>query len=138
MAKHASGDSCPSCQEKIKTAHPYVQEWWGKVKKAHPEAHISWAFRDEKSQNAAYREGKSKLEWPDSPHNHEENGQPCSLALDLFQLSTQGNAIWNYAWFKALGEKFCGQGSGMRWGIKSLGDYDHYQMRLPERVQANS
>lgn len=40
-------------------------------------------WRGEEAQEDAFKRGASKLHWPDSKHNHTENGQPLSLAVDL-------------------------------------------------------
>lgn len=127
--KHEPGDKCPSCEEKLTQADPRLAAWFETVKARFKDAHISWSFRDEKSQDEAFAAGKSALKWPDSAHNHMEGSQPMAQALDLFQLSTQGNAIYNPGWFRAINE--FSQGAGLVWGgqFRSLGDFDHWQLK---------
>jgi len=43
---------------------------------------IIFGWRSEDAQNELYPK-YSKLKWPESRHNHTENGEPCSLAIDV-------------------------------------------------------
>lgn len=76
--------------------------------------------------------GKSRELFPNSKHNFTIDGQPHSLALDIFQLIS-GKAIFNptfcadlYAWSLA-------QGYQLTWGgtFKGLHDLDHFQLQKP-------
>jgi len=105
MAKHANGlAQCPSCVEKIKTSHPIMQEWFlYTVKPRFPDCHVSWAWRNKIDQNQFHAEGKSMRPWPLSDHNKmDDQGNPCSLALDFFQLCTNGMAAWPYKYFRDI------------------------------------
>lgn len=93
MSHHNNqGDICPLCADKIAQAHPKLQEIWVIIKKEFPEAHISWAFRNEKDQNEFYVEHKTRCKWPLSKHNTMKDGLPYARAVDLFQLDCDGQA----------------------------------------------
>lgn len=131
MSVHHANDvpACPLCEQKLKQAHPQIAAWFRDVvKPAFPEAHVSWSFRDQKSQNEACAEGKSKLPWPKSAHNAcDASGVPCAKALDLFQLASNGMALWHWNFFKQISVLLT---SDMKWGgiWKELGDFDHFSL----------
>jgi len=130
--KHTNdGATCPSCEEKLKDAHPEIAEWFRtKVKARHQDCHVSWSFRDKANQNQCVAEGKSKLAFPMSAHNKsDDQGNPCALALDLFELCSNGMARWAWAYFRAIAEEAKADGISIKWGgdWKSLGDADHFQ-----------
>jgi hypothetical protein len=117
--KHVNGPvECPACAEKLKTAHPNLRLWFlTVVRPKHPDAHISDAWRGEKEQNEYVAEGRSEKPWPLSKHNKmDDQGTPCSLALDLFQLASNGMGVWSWIWFKRVADECLGE--NMRW----LGD----------------
>ena len=107
--------------------------WFAKIKEAFPSVHISCAYRDAASQNAAFKEGKSKLTYPNSPHNQiNTQGQPASRALDLFNLSIEGLATFPPAFYAAIAN-YCereSNGAKIKWGgtFKILGDSNHFQL----------
>lgn len=136
--KHVYGPECPECQFKLAQAHPELREWFNtRVKPGRPDAHISWAYRDKKSQDAAVLDGKSADTFPKSKHNAmDENGQPCSDALDLFQQDEQGRGVWSYFWCKEIAEQSEKAGDPIVWGgnfrnaaAKRRGDYDHFERK---------
>lgn len=132
MSIHTNDSTCPSCEEKLTTAHPYLKSWFhDHVKGLYNNAHICWAFRDQASQDQAVKEGKSKLKWPHSPHNHMESGKPCSLALDLFQI-VDGVAKFSYPFYAALNKHNESLKIPIRWGatFKKLVDSDHFEVML--------
>lgn len=92
--------------------------------------HVSWAFRDQKFQDAALASGASHLKWPTSKHNHQENGAPCSLALDVFQINEDGMAVFDPIFCARLNAASVVAGYKLRWGgeFKSLGDAGHFEL----------
>jgi hypothetical protein len=130
IPSHTHDAICPLCQLKLKQAHPYLQKWFLKIKSRHFDAHISWSYRDQADQEKAFSEGKTHAHYPNSPHNHlDQDGNPLSLALDLFQLSEQGKALWEQAFFRMIWDECVKDGDDMIWGgnFRSLGDLDHFQ-----------
>lgn len=133
MAKtHIDGPICPGCETKLKDAHPIISEWFREhVKPKHLDCHISCSFRGEKDQNEAKALGKSQLAWPLSAHNKsDDQGNPCAIALDLFELASNGMAVWRYKYFREIAQECEGLDISIRWGgtFKSLGDYCHFEL----------
>lgn len=131
MMHHEAGPSCPLCETKLMTAHPYLASWFRRVKSKYINVHISWAWRGEADQNAFKSGGKSELGWPHSPHNHTTPlGKPYSLALDLFQEDEDGAARWSPAFFFKLNSENEADKEPLKWGgkWKSIGDSCHFQV----------
>lgn len=128
---------CPKCEDTLKTAHPDLIHWfWTFVKPRHLDCHVSEAWRNEYDQRLDYASGKSKEAWPMSKHNKmDEEGNPCSLALDLFQLASNdlGCFPWNY--FKAIADETKDVLSGyhINWGgdFPKLHDGPHFELIQP-------
>lgn len=66
-----------SSLEKLETCHYDIQKIMDEVIK-HFDFSVICGFRDEEHQDLAFREGNSKVKWPNSMHN----GLP-SLAIDI-------------------------------------------------------
>lgn len=133
--KHTNDTStCDLCEEKLKQAHPEMAEWYRtQVKPKYPDAHISWTYRDQVSQNQAHAEGKSKLSYPLSAHNKsDDQGNPCALAIDLFQLCSNGMASWDWKYFKQIADDMKAYNTNMIWGgdFKTIGDADHMELKV--------
>lgn len=130
MIKHINNGDCPKCAEKLKQADPTLVIWFLALQQRHNDCHISWSFRDEKSQNDCVARHLSQKCWPFSKHNAvDENGTPCSKALDLFQL-VDGVAKFETAWYEMLNEEIITQQLPITWGgtFKTLRDLDHFQI----------
>lgn len=139
--KHTNAtETCPSCEEKLKTAHPELQEWFNTVvKPKHRDAHISWAWRGKEDQEKAFLDGATKLHFPLSPHNKtDDQGNPCSLALDLFELDYNSIARWAWGYFRDIAKEAQQSKFKIRWGgdFKTLGDSNHYSIELDESKQS--
>lgn len=135
MSKHTNTVSpCPACEDKLKDAHALIADWFRKkVKPAQNAAHISWSYRDQKNQDQCFVDGKSKLKFPMSAHNKsDDQGNPCSLALDLFELDYNGMACWAWKFFRDIADRAKKDGDQIKWGgdWKSLGDGDHFELIL--------
>lgn len=117
---------CLGCLHKLTEANAAFSPWfWGLVMQ-NPDLHISWSFRGPVDQEEAFKESKSKLHWPDSAHNKMVDGKPCSDALDLFEIY-DGKPLWRPTLMAHIAARF----PNFIWGgaFKSLGDYDHFQLR---------
>lgn len=131
MSVHQDGETCPGCELKLDEAHPYLAQWFReKVKPKYPNAHVAWSYRGEADQNAAVSEGRSEQPYPQSAHNHTENGKPCSYALDLFE-QVQGKGLWSPGFYSSVNADIDKEGLPIFWGgrWKKLGDKDHFQYR---------
>lgn len=131
MSHHNSDPTCPLCAEKIAEAHPEMRAWFLDVKSRYPNAHVSWSFRCEEDQNQLVLDKKSRLSWPHSAHNQMEDGKPCSMALDLFQIDEDGVGRWSPLWFAKLNAENENNKLPIFWGgnWKTLGDNDHFELR---------
>lgn len=137
MPKHVDGTTCPSCEAKLKSAHRDLDKWFREfVKPKFPSAHVSCAFRNKYEQNQAHAEGKSRAPWPKSKHNHiAQDGTPCALAIDLFELASNGMACWHMGYFRKIAQESEAAGYTIEWGglWPSLADGPHFQM--PSKVR---
>ncbi len=130
---HTSDDVCPLCEHKLTEAHPYLVDWYrNKVKPKFKDAHISWSYRGEADQEQAYIDHKTKCHYPNSPHNHTEEGKPLSLALDLFQIDENHQALFSPRFYFDINEMNVAESIPLKWGgtFKDLGDADHFQVML--------
>lgn len=127
---HTSDTPCALCEQKLSQAHPDLTKWFHDLKSRHPDVHISWSYRDEASQNKAVSEGASKLPFPLSAHNHTVQGEPLSLALDIFQIDEKGRAKFDPVFCAKVNDESTQLGYALKWGgqWKSLGDNDHFQL----------
>lgn len=91
--RHTNTDVCTRCEAILKDAHPDLQAFAAEVRREHPDAHVSWSYRGEKDQNAAFASGVSKARFGESPHNYRP-----ALAIDWFRLTHTG-AEWKANWF---------------------------------------
>jgi hypothetical protein len=134
MKTHSDGAVCPGCEIKLRDAHGDIQRWFREeIKPMFQDCHVSWSFRGKIEQNQAVAEGKSKLPWPLSAHNKsDDQGNPCSLAVDLFELSSNGMASWSWKYFKEIADHTKARGFPIVWGgdFKTLGDSDHFQFQI--------
>lgn len=131
MTHHTSDPVCPLCEEKLTTAHQTLQDWYRRHKVRNPNSHISWAWRGEADQNEFLKEGKTRCHYPNSPHNKFQDGKPCSLALDLFQIDEDGNARFSPKWYAKVNAENESDKEPIIWGgqFKTIGDADHFQLK---------
>jgi hypothetical protein len=140
LIHHKNGVAeCPECENKLKDAHPKLAEWYReKVKTAFPSCHISWSFRGKQDQEQAFSDRKSDLHFPFSPHNKsDDQGNPCALALDLFELDFNGIGRWAWGYFRDIAKTLPDCGFPVEWAGnwksekgKKLGDFDHFELKL--------
>lgn len=131
---HVNEANCPSCAVKLTQAHDLLKQWFlTLVVPQFPGTHISWSYRDKDSQEQAFNAGRSKLHYPDSAHNKTDaSGAPCSLALDLFELTDAGLAVFPVGLYADIAEASKKDWPNILWGgkWKHLGDFDHFQIEL--------
>lgn len=127
---HRNSQDCPRCRFKLIEAHIAMVDWFNWIKGLFPDAHVSWSFRNEKTQNLMVKTGKSRLAWPNSKHNFSQDGQPCSKALDLFRLDDVGVAKFEKPWFEKIYRVSVENNFPIRWGgnFKSFADSDHFEL----------
>lgn len=131
MKHHTTDPNCPLCEEKLQSAHVELVDWYRSfVKVKFPDAHVSWSYRDQESQDAAFEDGKTKLHYPKSAHN-----KMPSLALDLFRIQ-KGIAQWEPSFFIEIHALTVKTHPEIIWGgnWKTLGDLDHFEL-LPEKEE---
>lgn len=129
---HTSDPTCLLCEKKLALAHSEIIAWYRDVAKvAYPDMHVSWSFRDEPTQEAMFKMGKTKAHFPQSGHN-----KTPSLALDLFQIDAAGNPHWDESVFSALHTISAEKYPHVIWGglWKSIGDADHFEFVPTEPV----
>ncbi len=133
MSKHTNDIfECESCEVKLLQVVGPLVDWYRWLKWLHPTVHIAWGFRDRTSQNVAYNTGKSRLAWPDSRHNAlNERGVPCAEALDIFELSPKGEALFPIDLYQKIYEESLAQNMPIEWGgsWEHFKDYDHFQIK---------
>jgi hypothetical protein len=137
---HSDGPICPLCESKLREVHPYMRGWYRRKKAKYSSLHVSWGFRDPVSQQRAFEEHKSNVQWPNSPHNHVEDGRPMSLALDIFQIDDDFTPRFSPEFCKLLDrenqedhEPVVNGGYFKLANGKPLGDYCHFQY-VPKAV----
>ena len=130
---HKEGAECPLCQQKLLSAHESLREWFFEVKNAFLDVHISCAWRGKEDQEAAFHLGLSNAKYGHSKHNHTLNGEPYSLALDLFQLRN-GVAAYRPRYFAAINDFNARNGYPIRWGgsFRSIRDCVHFELKPGE------
>lgn len=131
---HTEDVLCPMCEDKLTKTHPDMIAWYRTKKTKYANLHISWSFRTAEEQNAMVVAGKSKLQWPQSKHNHTDPfGKPESLALDLFIIGEDGEAKFPKPFYQQLAKCCSDNHEPIRWGgvFKYLGDFDHFELTIP-------
>lgn len=118
---HTSDALCALCELKLESAHHELGTWFRDLKSRNPSVHVSWAFRDEASQEQAFTDGKTKLHFPGSAHN-----KTPAMAVDIFQIDDTGKAIWDPVFCAKVAQ----ESPSLKWGgsWKSLGDNDHFEL----------
>lgn len=128
---HKEGPECERCEFELAQTHPAVADWFLWVKNLFPTVHISWSFRDREDQNNAYKNGLTRKMWPHSKHNFlDELLDPCSKALDIFELSADGRAKFEEAFYRKIFEATQKENFKIRWGgeFKLLKDFNHFEL----------
>lgn len=140
MNHHVNGPQpCPNCEDKLKLAHHDIADWFrNTVRPLFNDCHIAWSFRGKEDQEQCFLNGKTDLHFPLSPHNKsDDQGNPCSLALDLFQQDFHGQGVWSWGYCRDIADKTLNGPHKIEWAGhwqsikgKKLGDFDHFQMHI--------
>lgn len=119
-------------KQRLKTCHPLIQLVMNRVIETYDCTILPYGgFRSKTEQNKLFEKGRSKVQWPNSKHNNEWEGEPYSLAVDA--------APWPLDWddiaeFKHLAGRILQAsddlGIKLNWGgnWKSFKDYPHYEL----------
>ena len=129
---HEEGAQCPLCDWKLTTAHPRLAQWFWALKKRYKNAHVSWAYRNEDKQKLFFNEGKSRVLYPNSKHNKvDAKGNPCSLALDLFQIDEDGLARFPNPWYAKIHAENEANREPIVWGgsWEKFPDLNHFELK---------
>ena len=120
-----------SSMERLKTCHPDLQRIMLEAIK-HIDFTVVCGHRDKEEQQAAYREGRSQLDWPHSKHN-----KMPSLAVDLAPYyPTKPNIRWDdHAGFIYLAGMIKGIAAVLGFKIRWGGDWDQDNDQKDERFR---
>lgn len=139
--KHAlPGEDCPSCEEKLKDAHPVIKEFFYASKKVYPDLHTSSVWRGEAEQAQFFKDGASELEFPHSKHNFVFAGQKMALAIDLFQQNQFGCGSWVRSVFESLWHNVANAGKFkglMAWAGHWKGNFRescHFELLMSDEI----
>lgn len=132
MSHHTHDPVCPSCEEKLIDAHVMLGNWFRRLKGRYQNVHISWSYRGAEDQEKAFVEGKTRAHFGQSPHNHQRDAKPYSLALDIFQIDEDGTARFSGVFCAKVNAENEANKEHIIWGgkFKDLGDADHFQVSL--------
>lgn len=123
---HTAELICELCESKLQEADPSLRVWFrNHIKPNFKDAHVSWAYRDEASQEQAFADHKSRLHFPYSAHN-----KMPALALDLFEIDGAGEGVWNPKFFEAVNQYNKDKDIPLKWGgyFRLLGDAGHFEV----------
>lgn len=106
---------------KLSTCHPDLQALFYEVIKSF-DCMILEGYRNQVDQDLAFKEGRSKLQWPNGKHNH----QP-SMAVDVTPYPVNFNDIKRLYWFAGyvmgIAQKLKDDGK-MSHSVRYGGDWD--------------
>ena len=114
--------------ECLAQAHPDLQHLFNEVIKT-IDCSVLCGYRGKEEQEAAYRDGNSRLHFPESKHNHLP-----SLAVDVVPYPIDWQNIERFKTFGAFVKKTAEElGITIRWGgdFKTWKDYPHYELPKP-------
>ena len=130
VLKHTDGPSCPSCEHKLIDVNNELVNWFNWVKTNHQSVHVSWGYRGKIEQDEAYASGHSKLQYPQSKHNHKDSlNEPDSLAVDLFE-QIDHKAVFDPIKMAKINDESSLASYKLRWGgeFKTSGDSGHFEL----------
>lgn len=135
--RHTSDSICPSCEQKLLTAHPVLVSWFHRIKTKYPNVHVAWAYRNAAEQEAEYIAKRTRLIYPHSRHNAVRDGKPCSQALDIFQIDEDGTARFSRPFYAKVANDSWENHDPIIWGgdwngnhvqDKNDTDSDHFEL----------
>jgi hypothetical protein len=132
---HTEDPVCPLCEEKLRTACGYMAKWFREKKAKYRNLHVSWAYRGPEEQEKAFQQGASSVHYPHSKHNYTVDGDPFSLALDVFQITEDGEAVFSHKFCELLHKENLEAKLPIRWGgtfkLKKGSDGTHFEYTGP-------
>jgi hypothetical protein len=135
-------ESCTACVEKLGQCHNSIKLWFEIIADNFKDCHIAVGYRGEVDQEIAFHNGLSHARFGQSKHNYVENGQPCSWAIDVFRLGSDGKAYFEPSYMENLWGfiKKIQDDAGdqeLYWGglFTNLKDMDHFELLKVEVVQ---
>jgi hypothetical protein len=132
MARHKNGGNCEKCFEILNFnggTDNILASWFLLMSSKVDDLHVSCSGRGEDEQNKLYYEKKSNAKWTESPHNYSP-----SLAIDLFFIDHNGNAVFDKARFKDL---CLDKPANIKWGgdFKNFPDSPHFERTGWEKLK---
>lgn len=123
--KHINNGKCPRCAKILHAFpgfEPSLEQWFLDFQKSFPEAHVSSAGRGKEEQEKAFKTGRSKARWGESPHNF-------NLALDIFRLTLNG-AQFDAVWYRDVLAPAVAKNPSLTWGgnWKRFRDMPHVEI----------
>jgi hypothetical protein len=111
--------------------HPYLKFFFDWVKKKHPDIHTDWVYRDFNDQEEAFASGRSRDHFPNSKHNFMKGDKPFSLAIDLFVINEDGEAVFPGPRYRQIADEMKADKLLMKWGgdfVTHKEDQDHFEL----------
>ncbi len=96
--KHLNNGDCPKCEAIFKKYDGFYQplkDWFKKLQKEFPEAHISEAGRDEDTQNILFNRKATRAKFGQSAHNY-------NAAIDIFVQGFDQKTIYPRDWYNSI------------------------------------
>jgi len=114
-------------------AHPRLTECFKAIKEQFKDIHVSQVWRGQVDQDNDYKDGKSRLKWPNSQHNCMYSNKPRSRAIDVFQLLPSAQALWPQRYFREISDWCIQSHLPLMWGGNwiTFKDFDHFVMCFP-------
>lgn len=132
-----------SDRQKLNKCHPDIR-LVGLVVARHWPCVVASTYRGKEEQNQLYRDGKSKLKYPESMHNKtDDEGNPQSRAMDIYPVVPGEGVPWgNEKYFYFFGGYVLAtaaqMGIDLRWGgnwsenynldDQSFNDLGHFEL----------
>lgn len=115
----------------LEQAHDDIRYWFYRIQDAFPDVHTCRVWCGKEEQDRLVKEKASLLKWPYSKHNAMKDGQPCSLAMDLFRLKEDGEADFRAGFYVQIANYLDDLGAPIAWGgsWKTFPDLDHFELK---------
>lgn len=130
MKVHENGKLCDGCAKMLEGGDELLSFWFYRIKEYFPTAHLAHVFRGKDDQDRMVKEGSSLLKWPNSKHNVMKAGNPCSRAMDIFSLESDGSASFRMGFYVQIANFLEDQTAPITWGGSwaHFKDSDHFQL----------
>jgi hypothetical protein len=135
--------SCSACAEKLSQCHSTLRLWHEIISDNFPDCHVAVGFRGQVDQEIAFQNHLTHAPFPKSKHNRMNGNIPESWAIDIFQLSEEGVAVFNPLYFTKIWDfinniQTKAEDIELAWGgnFSNLKDLDHIEMLKAEVTQS--